>query len=906
MKLYRFWLTNRVLIGMVIFFVGVGLWEFKWKPQYRPYYEAGITDYQRGDFVGALDQFKKAYDIAPNALDVIVMSGWANLKLKRFEEARFYFNRALKIDPRTEEAQLGASFVALETGRGKIDPAVINRILATRKGDPNVLILAAAALEQEGEYPKAAQVYRSLLTDKNYGHAAQVEYNRIYGLDGFEKDPVPERLPDAKRADQLQLPFRASEGSMWRNTGTGWEKLYVNGVDLGPGAPGYYPLAPPTDGATYAGWIHDAAQLNANAVRVYAVLPPAFYRAYRHYRDGGGNMALIQQIWIGPPPENDLYTPSFVDATKQKIRNVVDAVHGRGVLPPSKEQSGGIYDQDVAAGVAGFMIGGDLDSGIYSQTNIINGGKTRYSGHFVSISDAVASEVWFAEMMDYLVDYENSTYNWQHPVAIENGPDHDPARGTLTEERLRAEPAYNAGLFATYAAFPYFPEELTRDPQYLNARDSVGPNPLFGYLRLVRSRLSLPLVVTEFGMSTSIATRRLQVSGLNQGGLSETAQADLLLRLRQSIQEAGCAGGIVFELTDEWYRQGWMPEGFDTPSDRGMLWFNALDPSKQYGLIGFRTKKWQLFSGNASAWKDERELYGPAPAPVALDPYTKQHDLRSVQVAADEGYLYLKITVGCLDCVGNRRDGKTHFDQAAYAIALNTLPGRAGVKTLPFGDLQLTSGANFLLYLGDAGTSRLLVAENYNPYEVAPRLDFPKEIQLRYRRAFETRAATIGGFINFPTANSESPSMFHYGSGDPASKDFDSTAEWYADVAHSAILVRIPWGKLLVVDPSHLDVFASYTERQGLVPAPTPGVTISVYALKTNGSDSNDLAKMTVAMSLPAAGNVQPALFTWERWESVTPQPYFKKSYTALQSQFSQGQNVSNQRTDLQLPARVR
>ena len=883
---FKLWFTNRVIIGMLVFFVTMGFWEFKWKPQYRPAYESGVAHYQKGQYQDALDDLNKAYSIAPNALDVIVMLGWTNLKLNHWEEARFYFNRAIRIDPRTEEAQLGASFVALETGHGRIDPQIIDRILKTRKGDPNVLILAAAALEQEGEYVRAAQVYKSLLKDKDYGEAATLAYYRIYGLQGFEHDTVAEQLPPVTRAAQLTVPFRAADGAMWRNNAGNWEKWYIDGVDLGPGAPGYYPVAPPTDGALYAGWIKDASELHADALRAYVLLPPSFYRAFRHYRDAGGKMSVIQQIWIGQPPDNDLYTPAFVEMTKDRIRQVVDAIHGRGEVPITREQSSGIYDQDISAAVAAYLIGGDFDQNTYLQTNIINGGKTRFSGRYVSIDEADASEVWYAEMMDYLVSYESSTYNWQRPVAIAGSPSHDPARGAVTEEKLRASSGFAAGLFAAYDAFPYYPESLVRDPQYLNARDSEGLNPMYGYLRMVRSRISLPLVVTGFGMSTSIAVRRAQVNGWDQGGHSEADQADRLLHLRRTVQETGCAGGIVFELADEWYRQGWMREGFETPEDRAMLWLNDLDPSKRYGLIGYRTSKWQLFGGGA--WKDEHQLYGAVAAP-ALDNYDKEREIRSVQVAADEAYMYLSLNVGCLDCVGTRHDGKTHFDEAAYAIAINTLPGRAGLRALPFGNRQISEGANFLLFLGDGGKSRLLVADNYNPYEVVPRTDYPNEQMLHYRHSFEARLETNGNFLEFPMAYGESPSVFHYGDGNPTSKEYNSSGEWYADVARSTIFVRIPWGKLLVVDPSRMNTFYRYAERSGVSVAVTPGVDISVYTLKTNGSAR--LGDMTVASVLPSSGT--PAMFSWDHWDKVAPKSYYKQAYFALQSEFSKATPVA-------------
>ena len=880
---FKPWLTNRVIIGMLLFFGLMAMWEFKWKPQYRPFYESGVAHYQKAEYADALDDLNKAYSISPNALDVIVMLGWTNLKLKHWEDARFYFDRAVRIDPRTDEAQLGASFVALETGRGRIDPKMIDRILRTRRGDPNVLILTAAALEQEGDYVQAAQIYRGLMKDKDYGQAATLAYNLIYGLDGFEKDSVAEELPQPVRAAELQVPVRAADGAFWRNTAGSWEKWYVDGVDIGPGAPGFYPLAPPTSGELYGRWIRDASQMNADVARAYVLLPPAFYRAFRHYRDAGGKMMLVQQIWVGTPPENDLYTPAFVESTKAKIRNVVDAMHGRGVIPISREQSSGIYDQDLSPAVAAYLIGGELDQNTYLQTNVVNGGKSRYSGRYVSIDEAEASEVWFAEMMDYLVQYEVTTYNWQRPVAIANSPEHDPARGAVTEEKLRISPGYVAGAFAAYGAFPYFPEALTREPQYLTARDSEGLNPMFGYLRLVRSRVSLPVLVTEFGLSTSLAVRRAQVNGWNQGGHNEQEQADRLVHLRHTVQETGCAGGIVFELADEWYRQGWMREGFETPEDRAMLWLNDIDPSERYGLIGYRTKKWQLFSGSIAAWKDEKQLYGAA-SPAPLDTYDKDREIRSVQVGSDEAYLYLSLNLACLDCVGARHDGKTHFDQAPFAIAINTLPRQVGLRTLPFGGVQPVSGANFLLYLGDGGQSRLLVADNYNPYEVAARSDYPNEQVLHYRHNFEARSASSGNFIEFPMANGESPSIFHYGVGNPASKDYSSTGEWYADVPRSTIFVRIPWGKLLIVDPSRMNAFYRYSDKQGIGVVASAGITLSVYALKANGSPG--MAQMTVATSLPSGG-AAPQTFIADRWDAVKPDSYYKKAYFALQGEFS-------------------
>lgn len=885
MKL-KFWLTNRVLIGMALFFTVMGFWEFKWKPQYRPFYENGVAQYQRVDYQRALIEFQNAYRIAPNSLDVIMMLGWANLKLHHFEEARFYFDRAIRIDPRTDEAQIGAAFVALETGRGQFDPKVLRHLMGKRGGEPSVRILAANALREDGKNMEAAQIYRDLLNNRDYGKASQAAIDDIFGRKGFLDDKVPTDLPTISKPAQTQIHYRAADRAMWSLASNGWQKMYITGVNLGPEAPGYYPPSPPNDASLYATWLQDAEQMNANVVRVYTLLPPAFYRAYKHHVAGGGKLALYQQITVGDPPNKDLYDRQFVEATKAEIRYVVDAIHGRADVPRRRNRGSGVYDQDITAQVGALLLGRELDPSTVLQTNVVNIGRSSYEGRFVSIGHSSATEAWFTELLDYLVAYEHDTYNWEHPVAIASGPESDPARGPVTEERLRAKPGLLAGLFASYTVFPYFPEALTRDPQYLRARDAEGVNPVYGYLQLLRSHIDLPIVVSEFGISTSMGVRFLQVSGWNQGGHTEESQAEGLARLARTIRDTGCAGGIIFELADEWYRQGWMREGFENPVDRAMLWLNDLDPNKRYGLIGYRTRKWRLFAGDAAAWAKEKELYTGVRA-TAVDAYDRQREIRSVQAGADEGYLYMRINVACLDCVNGKRDGKTHLDRAAYAVAINTLPGRAGVQALPFGEASLATGANFLLYLGDPAQSRLLVADNYNPYQVASRVDYPNESQLIYRRGLAARLARTGAFLQYPAATGASPSLLHYGSGDPLSKDYSSTAEWYADIKHDAILLRIPWGKLLVTDPSSLHVFVGYGESEGVRAVVSMGVDVSVFALSTNGS--NELGRMAVAASAPAAsgGQLQPKTFTWEPWNTVAPQPYFKKSYFAMQREFS-------------------
>jgi tetratricopeptide (TPR) repeat protein len=919
------WFFNRVILGLLLFLVLVGFWEFKWKPQYRPYYEQGVRYYQAGRYAEALTQFDTAYNIAPNAVDVMMMEGWTTLKLNRFDDSRFYFNRVLKIDSRLEEAQIGSAFVAMETGRGKLDYKILLKYLGKRLNDPNVSILVAAALLQDGRTFEAADLYSRLQGDPNYGEPAVFEFKKIFGMEGFN-DRVPTKLPTRPRPAQLQTVFRAANNSMWKLGDKGWQKFYVSGVNLGPGAPGYFPAAPPYDGRLYTKWLQKSEELNANTIRVYTLLPPAFYRAYKHHMDAGGKITLYQQIWVSDPPNKDLYEPKFVEETKMEIRYAVDAIHGSGDVPPKRARGNGIYDQDISEHVGAILLGRELEASVAIQTNIINGGKQRYLGKYISIPTGTATEVWFAEMLDYLVNYETEKYNWQHPVAIVNWPPLDPLfhpteapnmqevkfrimRGeklempkeaeddndtvSIDEAKYQITPAFYAGFFASYHVYPYYPDFLLFDPQYLNARDSESLNPMHGYISDLRKHIPYPLVITEYGIPDSMGISHFHPLGWHHGGHSEEQQGAILRQLSRSIKENGCAGGIVFSLIDEWYKHNWLNVDFEDPVDRAALWLNELDPEKHYGLLGFRPSKWKLFAGEAADWQSEPKIYerhAGGSGPI------------SVQASSDEAFVYLRINGACTECL----EKPAKSNRTAYAIALNTVAGRGvGLRQLPFAETTIATGANFLLYLAGAADTRLLIADDYNPYVLQPKPGVPNETELNYRHSFTPRLEGSGTFQEllvetnrrrfgrdgtmYPGQRYSRSTMRYATFGDRAK---DSLAEWYTDPKSQAVVVRISWGKLLVTDPSSRRAFFGFDSQRHVITDASTGIEISLFELKQTGAGQG-VSSMVVANSFPAVVNGtvrEPNKMEWKRWEKVSPELFEKKSFVVMQKQFLEQQ----------------
>lgn len=904
---------NRVILGMLAFLVLAGFWEFRWKPQYRPLYQNGVQLYQNQRYTDALEQLDKAYQIAPNSVDVIMMEGWVHLKLHRYDEARMYFGRVLKIDPRIEEAQLGQAFVTLETGKGTLNYSVVAKYLGRRLADPNVAIVAAGALRSEGKNQEAADIYYRLIKDKNYGESAKLALSDILGLEGYDGSFSWEMKP-VDKPSTTQVRFRSSNGSMWRFKDSDWHKYYVTGVNLGPGAPGYYPAYPPKNVQTFLGWIRDAESMNSNSLRVYTLLPPAFYRAFKMYKDAGGKVDLYQQIWVGEPPNKDLFDPDFYEKTRAEIRYVVDSIHGHGDVPPKNARGDGLYTFDISEHVSALLFGRELEASTAIQTNIINGGKRSFDGKYFQIADGNPTEVWFAEMMDYLVSYETDNYNWQHPVAIVNWPPTDPLYHptetpnfdevkfrirhgeqlelpknidddndavSIDEAKYKVKPALQAGMFASYHVYPYYPDFLLLDRGYLAARDAEGPNPTFGYLKELKAHIPYPLVITEFGMPDSMGISHFHPYGWHHGGHDEQQQADNLRRQAQAIQSAGCSGGIVFSLIDEWYKHNWLTVDFEEPVDRATLWTNELDPEKFYGMEGFRTSKWELFLGGQEMWsKEPTVVQGSA-----------GNSFRNLQAATDEAFVYLKINGVCLTCEKNR----------ALAVALNPLPDRAGVKQLPFGGITMPHGASFILYLLSPEFARLYVSENFNPYQVRPRPNLPNETELSYKPAFFVKLENTGKFEEqvvetnrrrfgrdgtlYP-AQRYSRSVLRY-AATPADR-LESLAEWYYDARERSVVVRIPWGKLMVTDPSSRQVFRGTTNTSRILTTTTGGIDVALFELKQNGKPG-DLGAAQVVASYPAAvqGAIQqPGQVSWKSWEKVQLRPYRKKAFDVMSKEF--------------------
>src|SRR5262245_28933395 len=143
--------VNRVVVVILLMAVALFYYEARLKPQSRPLYERGLALYRQHKFEESLSELELAYQIEPNSTAILVLRGWDQLKLRRFNEAAENFNRALRLNPGLVEPQLGLAYLALETGRGETTLAGARQLLALDPDNPDFQLAAAVALRNSGQ-----------------------------------------------------------------------------------------------------------------------------------------------------------------------------------------------------------------------------------------------------------------------------------------------------------------------------------------------------------------------------------------------------------------------------------------------------------------------------------------------------------------------------------------------------------------------------------------------------------------------------------------------------------------------------------------------------------------------------------------------------------------------------------
>ncbi|MBI3553168.1 MAG: hypothetical protein HY077_11700 [Elusimicrobia bacterium] len=897
-------------------------------------YDRALEKYQEGDFAAAARLLSAKSSKTAGDLNLL---GWATLKAGDPREAIVQFTRSLSLDSSATNSYCGIGYAyyrqgllaeALESfkkGESEDSECASGKAAVLRKLDAKDELapglLEAESFVKRGDNAGAARVYVRMLDAGIDDGRARHRLLAIYGWPAYNKGQrlgLPPRSP----ALQTAMTARARGDYLEVLEGGVWEPIYVKGVNLGPARPGEFPSTPPLEVKTYLDWLAQIVAMNCNTVRAYTILPPAFYRALKIHNDGSDRkLWLLQEVWLTErDDELDLYSKSWSDDFRKEIEDNIDALHGNADIPYRPGHAWGVYTADVSRFTLGLGVGRELEPAVALTTNARHQARTAYKGRYISVARGNPAEVWFGEMADHAAAYEMQIYNSQRPITLINWPPLDPifhpTEATYPEEvafrrkrgekvsevltrplndtdavsldvnALQAGADFPAKVFASFHVYSHWPNFLFTDPEYPKVRDDEGSNRYYGYLLDLKRRYKgMPLLVAEYGIATSWGTAHLHPDGWGNGGLNEKEQARLLVRMSKNIRDARCAGGIVFEWQDEWWKRvsDYFTRGFASDLQTKPLWLNLYDPEEMFGLLGYRSAaRVPLLRGREEDWAGSVVLASaPAGGPWAL---------RSLRAASDQVFLYFRVDAD------NRGAG---MDGSKFALLLDTMPGKAGSRKIPGLDLRIESGANFLISLSSSAGS-ILIAEAYNPNqwhesgaspgakEMWRKVDM--QASLEDESAFgeiitETNAPhwSRDGTVFPPLFASRSP--LKAGTADPDSADYDNQAAWHFSPAEGMLEVRIPWGLLYFMNPAGKLVFAG-TKKEEPYPRETEGVSVVAVRLGTAAGGKEEIASALpplVGGRLPAAS---VPVYSWKKWDTVAYEAFFKPSYLALKELF--------------------
>ncbi len=848
-----------------------------------------------------------------------VDQGWALYRQGLVEAAGRRFEEARRCEPGHLGAAVGLGYVALREGRHNEASRLFEAVVGARTDDVDALLGLAYVAEREGDPDRARERFRTVL---------EVDPGNPEGRRGLDRlaeqapAPRPEQ-PPLILPDTLVYPARAAGDRFEVWTPRGWEPFYVNGINLGAALPGRHPSEFP-DRSVYERWIEEMAEMGANTVRVYTIHPPDFYDALaRHNRTRPErSIWLVHGVWAELPPDDDYMDPDWEGAFFAEMRSVVDLIHGRADIDPRPGHAAGSYTSDVSRWTLAYIIGREWEPYSVLAFNARRPELTRWDGGYLRVAEGSPMEVWLARACEEIVAYETETYHAQRPVAYTNWPTldplHHPTETTVGEEvtrrkaggerverapreydndavgldatRGRATTRFPAGTFASFHAYPYYPDFMVLDPGYARAVSPFGPSSYFGYLRELKAHhAEMPVLIAEYGVPASLGIAHLQPQGWHHGGRDEAAMAEIDARLTREIAAAGMAGGIVFAWIDEWFKKNWIVIEFEIPLDRNRLWLNRLDAEQHYGMIAMDPR--ELVSGATLAerlqsWRAHDPLYETPEA--------------SLRAAADEAYLWLLFETGPDGLLPDEL--LIGFDTVDPAAGDFRWPDRQGPRS--------PVGFEFVLRVVE-GEARLVADPPLNPFRVErvregwperglTRLEIPEAYQppgffagryeQRFNAPYQTRFNEDGIYdslrvvTNRPRFGRDDREHAGMGydrgvlrQGPPPDGLWETTAR-----DRASIEVRIPWMLLDFTDPSQrrllhggqdadreLGGFGTTTvEGIGLVVASRRGVRWT---------------------QLPATDRHEAVRrFTWETWEEPRWRARRRPAFDALREVFAE------------------
>lgn len=653
-----------------------------------------------------------------------------------------------------------------------------------------------------------------------------------------------------------------------------WKQMFMRGVNIGATEPGLFPGDLTISYDTYYRWFGYISEMNCNCIRIYTLMPPQFYQALGDFNKKAKNkLYLYQGIWVN---EEDIERLSDTYAENEKILNdfttdavnLVNVIHGKAKIAETAGEAYGTYNTDVSPWLVGWIIGIEWDPNFVINTNNQHPDKKDYDGKYLYTQTASPFEAFLCRVGDALIKHEAETYKFQVPLAFSNWittdplthpnePHFDEDKATVNTENVKCR-NFGPGMFASYHIYPYYPDSLNYQEDYLEYTDDSGKvNTYEAYLEDLKLAHTMPIIVAEFGIPTSRGMGHESVMGYNQGMVDETAQGAMLIDMLGSIENAKYAGGIVFTWQDEWFKRTWNNVMFDI-ADRRPYWSNIQTTEQCFGLLAFDPGKESMAAyvdGDVSEWRNTKPTVTTAQG--------------KLYIKSDERYLYIMLDAGNYD-----------FEKDTLLIPINTIADQGSLKAAQY-NAEFDTAADFLIYINGKDNSHIYVdryydAFNYYFLESKKLSDIKAEENAGVKNSgmFDIMRLCYGYNLTVKGTNQVVPDKAYetgklrYGNGNPKAQEYKSLSDFY--FKNGKLEIRIPWQLLNVMDPSGKQQISDFRKTQVISPQAYQSFDFG-FAYRT-GTES---LKITLGGS-----------YEYNGWNTPTWHERLKPAYYELQNYF--------------------
>ena len=602
----------------------------------------------------------------------------------------------------------------------------------------------------------------------------------------------------------------------------------IRGVNMGVGIPGEWATDYAIDKETYLRWFAWIQEMGANTIRVYTILHDDFYNAFYEYNEGREEpLWLIHGVWVNDYVQNshrDAYDDDFLQTLLDDCRTVVDIIHGQKTLSLGYGLGSGSYRKDISQWVIGYILGVEWEDVTVAYTDHKYPDRNSYSGTYLyTTEDATPFEAMLCQVGDKIIEYESNRYKQQRLIAFSNWPTTDPFDypyeiasffkkcAKVDVEHIRTTKQFISGYFASYHVYPYYPDYLNyyEDTTGFSYTEDGRKNTYLTYLKMLTEHHSIPVVISEYGVSTGRGMAQKDANtGRNQGNMSEQEQGQALIECYEDIMEAGCAGSCVFTWQDEWFKRTWNTM-HAVDLDNTPYWSDYQTNEQYFGLLAFdpgEEKSISYVDGDLSEWEEEDLVLASGDMEISMK--------------YDEKFLYFLIY---------KQDFDPEEDVLYIPIDITQKTGSTYCENY---DLSFERACDFLMVIDGEDNSRILVQERYevlravylqethvmNPYTNPVDKDTPvfKEIHLM----LQTITLSLSELNNSDsiytnvTYETYETGKLTYGNANPEYEEFNSLADYI--FSGDYVEIRIPWQLLNFGNPSEMKIHDDYYENYGV------------------------------------------------------------------------------------------